>query len=521
VQIANKPLGFYAWYMLAVLALVYALSLIDRQILSILAEDVRRDLSLTDVQLGYLYGTAFAMFYAIFGIPLGRLADNWKRTYLLAAGLALWSLMTGLSGLASSFALLAAARIGVGIGEASASPSAYSMIASTFPVHRRGLAIAIYSAGSYLGTGLSLPLGAWLAHTWNQTYEVGSAPLGLYGWQAAFIGVGIPGLLLALFVISMREPPRFNADGGLIPVVRPGVWRMFFTDLMAILPPFTLLVAARETSSLRRNVVAAISIGMIAAILIYLTDDVGQWVTYALGVYAIVSWAQSLRHTDAPAHRLFWGGPTVPWCVMGIGLAGVVFNTVLLWASPYAIRTFGVSATEIGPLIGIPGAIASALGCVVGGYLADQWKQRDPRGRIYVCMLAPALHIPLLVLMFTRSDLNSYILISPLVYFVAGLLPSAAVTALQDFVLPRMYGTVGAIFLLGQTLFSMSLGPYLSGKIATVTGSLRLGVLSVLFAPMGALIILWIVSRRAAITESSKLSWAMEAGEPAQPIKTS
>jgi hypothetical protein len=100
----------YAWYALGVMTLVYALSFVDRQILSILAEDIRADLDLDDAQLGFLYGTAFAIFYAIFGIPLGRLADNWRRAHLMALGLALWSSMTVLSGLASSFTQLAVAR---------------------------------------------------------------------------------------------------------------------------------------------------------------------------------------------------------------------------------------------------------------------------------------------------------------------------------------------------------------------------------------------------------------------------
>ena len=117
-------IGAYAWYALLVLVLVYALNFIDRQILSILAQDIKRDLGLEDAQIGFLYGTAFAVFYALFGIPLGRLADSWYRGRLIAVGLGLWSSMTVLSGFATSFGMLATARIGVGIGEASASPAA-------------------------------------------------------------------------------------------------------------------------------------------------------------------------------------------------------------------------------------------------------------------------------------------------------------------------------------------------------------------------------------------------------------
>ena len=120
----------YSWYALGVLILVYLLNFVDRQILSILANDIKADLELDDAQLGFLYGTAFAIFYALFGIPLGRLADTWSRTRLLASGIALWSCMTALSGFARNFATLTVARIGVGVGEASSAPTCYSMISS-------------------------------------------------------------------------------------------------------------------------------------------------------------------------------------------------------------------------------------------------------------------------------------------------------------------------------------------------------------------------------------------------------
>src|SRR4051794_7209907 len=121
-------IGAYGWYALIVLVLVYAINFVDRQIISILAQDIKRDLRLDDSQIGFLYGTAFAVFYALFGIPLGRLADSWYRGRLIAMGLALWSGMTAMSGFATSYGMLSCARIGVGIGEASASPAAYSMI---------------------------------------------------------------------------------------------------------------------------------------------------------------------------------------------------------------------------------------------------------------------------------------------------------------------------------------------------------------------------------------------------------
>ena len=139
----------YSWYALGVLVLIYVLNFIDRQILSILANDIKADLGVEDDYLGFLYGTAFAVFYALFGIPLGKLADSWKRVRLMSLGLALWSTMTALSGFAKNATTLTVARIGVGVGEATASPSAYSLISDWFPARLRATALAIYSSGLY------------------------------------------------------------------------------------------------------------------------------------------------------------------------------------------------------------------------------------------------------------------------------------------------------------------------------------------------------------------------------------
>src|SRR3954468_10762224 len=271
----------YAWYALFVLVLVYIVNFIDRQIISILAQDIKHDLHVDDSQIGFLYGTAFAVFYALFGIPLGRLADSWYRGRLIAIGLGLWSIMTALSGFATSFGMLAFARIGVGVGEASASPAAYSMISDHFPKHKRATALSIYSSGLYIGGALSLPLGGLVSSRWNSGWQhPADAPLGLAGWQAAFLAVGIPGLLLALWVLTLREPRRGASDGLSEPVVRPGAWRDFGGELAAILPPLTLITAARERR-LTGNLVALAAVSAAAAGLIALSGagsgDKAQW----------------------------------------------------------------------------------------------------------------------------------------------------------------------------------------------------------------------------------------------------
>jgi len=169
----------YARYVLGVLTLVYVFNFLDRQIVSILAERIKDDLGISDAQIGFLYGTAFAVFYAVFGIPLGRLADVWDRRRLIAIGLAFWSTATALSGFARTFGQLAAARIGVGVGEASASPAAFSLLSDVFPPARRATALAIYSSGIYIGAGLGLGLGGLIVDRWDRAFTAGAAPLGL------------------------------------------------------------------------------------------------------------------------------------------------------------------------------------------------------------------------------------------------------------------------------------------------------------------------------------------------------
>jgi predicted MFS family arabinose efflux permease len=180
---------------LGVLVVVYAVNFVDRNILSVLLQPIKEELGASDTAMGVLTGFAFAVFYTFAGIPIARLADRGSRRGVMAVGIAFWSLMTAASGLATSFAWLALARIGVGIGEASATPAAHSILSDYFPPERRTRAIAIYNTGSSAGILFGLALGGTLKE--------------LFGWRLAFAVVGLPGLLVALAVwLLVREPPR-------------------------------------------------------------------------------------------------------------------------------------------------------------------------------------------------------------------------------------------------------------------------------------------------------------------------
>jgi MFS family permease len=520
-------IGTYAWYALFVLVLVYIVNFIDRQILSILVGDIKRDLGVSDAQIGFLYGTAFAVFYALFGIPLGRLADSWYRGRLMAMGLALWSSMTALSGFANSFGMLAAARVGVGIGEASASPAAYSMISDSFPKERRATALSIYSSGLYIGGALSLPIGGFVVSRWTAAWpDPATAPLGLAGWQAAFLAVGIPGLLLALWVLSLREPQRGASDGLPQPVVRPNAWRDFGRELMAILPPLTLISVSRIPGALRTNLQVLLLVALIAYGLYRLTGDAPQWGAYGLGVYAIFSWVQSLKRRDPATYRLIWGTPTVVLLAIAFGSISFVTYATSFWIPHYVEEHFyggrlgparyvgGMTAKEeVGFILGWSAALSAAAGVILGGYLSDRWRQKDPRGRLFVNMLSAALPIPLVGFMLTTENLTAFYWVNPVAHLIASAWVGAAVATLQDLVLPRMRATAGATYILGTTMIGLALGPYFAGKISVLSGSLATGIAALYIMPPFTLLGLWLVSRRIAALEEAKVERAREVGE--------
>ena len=184
-----------ARYALGILLVVYVFNFIDRSILAILLEPIKREFQVSDTYLGFLSGIAFALFYTVVGIPVARWADRGNRRTIIALALFTWSAMTAVTGLARSFGQLALARIGVGVGEAGCSPPAPSLISDLFPPERRATALSIYALGIPIGGGIGFLAGGWL----NE----------LFDWRTAFIVVGLPGVLLAALVrFTLREPPR-------------------------------------------------------------------------------------------------------------------------------------------------------------------------------------------------------------------------------------------------------------------------------------------------------------------------
>lgn len=203
------PAPGYSWYMVVLLTIVYIFSFIDRFILGLLIQPIQADLDLTDTQIGLLLGPAFAIFYVLMGLPFGWLADRKRRTFIVAAGLAIWSAATAVSGLARSFLGLFIARMSVGVGEASLSPCAMSLMADCFPKEKRGKPIAFYSMAISLGAGIAALTGAAVIAWATQSDYVSVPGLGdLAPWRVSLLVVGLPGLLLVPLVLFLREPQR-------------------------------------------------------------------------------------------------------------------------------------------------------------------------------------------------------------------------------------------------------------------------------------------------------------------------
>lgn len=291
-------------YTLGVLVVVYTFNFIDRQILSILMEAIKLDLGLSDQALGFLAGFAFAAFYAVMGIPIAMWADRGNRRNLIALSLAIWSLMTALSGLAQNFTHLALARIGVGIGEAGCSPPAHSLISDYYPPQERSTAIGIYALGIPVGIMFGMFIGGWI----NE----------MFGWRRAFFVVGLPGLILALIVrFTLREPQRGlseNRDSSEKPptlkqtikflVARPAFLHLAFGGALAAFVGYGV-VSWFPSFLIRSHGMATTEVGLWLGLVIgipggagiflggYLADKFGasdpRWYLWIVAVSALVS----------------------------------------------------------------------------------------------------------------------------------------------------------------------------------------------------------------------------------------
>ena len=257
IQIPAKttvwPKPAVAWWAVAVLVMAFIFSIADRIIIGLLVDPIKTDLKLSETDMGLLMGLYFALFYALMGLPIGRLVDKYSRRAIVGSGIFIWSVMTALCGLSSTFLQLFLARAGVGVGQATLSPSAYSMIADSFPKEKLGRALGVYQSGAFLGVGLALMFGG-LAIRFAATADDVSLPLlgSVAPWQLAFIVIGLPGILVAALMFTVKEPARQGVKAAATAEISVGQaigfgvkrWRVFlahFTGFALLALPMTTL----------------------------------------------------------------------------------------------------------------------------------------------------------------------------------------------------------------------------------------------------------------------------------------
>lgn len=335
--------GFYPYWVMIVLMLVAILSYMDRGALNLLIDPVKADLHLDEVQVSLLIGPAFVVFYTTMGLVFGRWADLHGRRALILLGLVGWSLMTGLCGAADSFAVLLIARMGVGIGEATLGPAAYSLIADYFPPHRRGVAMSIYSSGLTLGGGTAFIIGGLIVE-WAGTLASPTLPIlgAIKPWQTPLLVMCLPGLAVGLLLFTVREPARTRSsiDGDQAPSIAAvaGFLRQNARPFLFLIPGYALMVVVAVASVLWVPAfymrVHGMSPGQFGPIygLIYCIAGTG-----GLFVGGVLSdWLASRGKVEAPAY-------VVAWAIIGswpFYLASFLVSSTTLSLVLIAIATF-------------------------------------------------------------------------------------------------------------------------------------------------------------------------------------
>ena len=523
-----------AWYALAMIGFTNALSLLDRNILAILAPDIKADLNIGNAEMGLLYGTVFALFYALFSLPLGRLADGWMRTRLLSICLAFWSLSTGLAAFANGFAMLALSRLGVGIGEAATQPAGTSLIYDYWPKSRRGFVMAVLASAMAIGLGGSSVLGGYAAEWWNETYGGGALPLGLRGWQFAFLVAALPGFGLAVLLWRMREPVRGEMDGIATPV-DPAPFRASAGVLGAVVPVLNWISLARSGARAGHwafNITALPAIIAVMSGLTLLTSSIAprpplelaglainphglQWGVVGFGMFVIVNFVQRLSLSDRPAYAVIVRSPALLLAMLAGSLQMMINYGAMGFTPSYLMKRFDLSPGEVGVQFGLLAAAIGIVGPMITGPLSDQVNRSLPgKGRVLVTLAALGISPMIAFWVFAAQDVDSFYLRFTLYSLIlTGWLPPLY-AVMYDQVLPRMRGVMTSLYIMLTTIMGLGIGPYLVGMVADANGGdLASAILSINAVSPVIVLALVLLALRVQRDEAGLIDRARAAGE--------
>jgi predicted MFS family arabinose efflux permease len=377
----------YRNYVLGVLTLVYAVNFIDRQLLSILQESIKVDLGLSDTQLGYL-GIAFAIFYVFAGIPIARWADKSNRRNIISLSIAGWSVMTVLTGAVQNFGQLLAARIGVGVGEAGCSPPAHSIITDMYPPERRATALSTYSVGINIGIMFGILLGGVI----NQ----------YFGWRWAFLVVGAPGILIALFFrFTVDEPPRGFSE--------------------------------------RKNVA---------------TDSASESVPEAVSFSRVLKFIAERKYL---VHLSIASGLSA---LAGYGLTSWIASFFI------RSHGMGDETAILGLWLSIGAGVFGGMGTFGFGYISDKFGKKDKRWYMWMPAIAILTCLPLTAITLLLEDRSAALWMQLLPsIFTTGYL-GAALSVFHGAVEPRMRATASALFFLILNLIGLGFGTFIIGFVS-------------------------------------------------------
>lgn len=385
----------YKNVVLGLLVLAYTFNFVDRTIVMIIGQAIKVDLRLSDLQLGLLGGLAFAVLYTVLGLPIARLAERRSRVNIITIAIVVWSGFTVLCGTATTFLQLILLRVGVGVGEAGLSPPAHSLISDYFEPRRRASALSIYSFGIPLGSLVGSVVGGWVAQT--------------YGWRAAFVVVGAPGLIVALLLKwVVKEPRRGSSD------IQP---------------------AAGDVSSAAPASAASDA------------DEVAKIAPPPL---------------RAVAGRIF-GRPAFRHMVAGITVASFAGFGTGQYMPAYFIRTFHLDLATVGFIFGMIGGVSALLGTFLGGFLTDWASKKSVRWYALVPAIGLTMACPLYILVFIQDDwqVAAALGLLPGIFHYTCLGPTFGV--IQNAVSLRMRATAAALLLFCMNFIALGLGPPFCG----------------------------------------------------------
>ena len=527
-----------AGYALALVALTNTMSLLDRNILAILNPRIKHDIGIGDAEMGLLYGTVFALFYALFSLPIGRLADGWVRTRLLGITLAFWSMATALAAAAHGFALLAVSRLGVGIGEGSAQPAGISLVMDHYAKPRRGFAMAVIAAAIARGLGGSSVLGGVAADWWDRLHAGGAAPLGLKGWQFAFLVAAAPGLILAMLLWRMPEPQRGRLDGIESPP-DPHPFRASLALLGAVTPgPNWLALAARRASARYWGVSLLATLLVIAAAMVLtritsalsprpplhlgslaVSPHVLQWSVVGFGALVVVNLLQRLSLADRPAFEVIRRSPTLLLC-LGIAALQMMINYGTMGFTPaFLMKHYGLSPAATGLQFGVLAGALGIVGPMIAGPLSDHINVRFPgAGRACVTLVSLGVSPLIAIWVYHAPDPASFYLRFVLYSLVLTAWYPPLYAIMFEQVLPRMRGITASLYIIVYTLFGIGIGPFLVGMIADANGGdLATAILAINWVAPAIVVMLIALALRVRRDEAGLIERARRGGEVLLP----